>query len=472
MVSREEAARLVLERKAAGETFEGYCRAVLKEVGHAPARHHVKLIAALDDVVSGATDRLLVTMPPGSAKSTYGSVLLPGYFFMKRRGAMMIAASHTASLAELFSRRVMATIREQTLLLGYGLDPKHQAVAGWRTTHNSEYLAAGVRGPIMGRRADLAVIDDPVKSAEEADSLIVRDKVWDWYWFDLLTRLKPGGRVVLIMTRWHEDDLAGRLLAQGSGWKVLRIPAEAEEHDPIGRAPGEFLWGDQAGFDYAGDLRRKKADYAAAGRMQVWHALFQGAPRAPEGNIFKVASIAVLEARPAGGKWVRAWDLAATAQGGDYTVGALLGRSADGRYCVGDIVRLQGGPEEVERVLLATASRDRAELGAITISLPQDPGQAGKTQVAYLTRLLAGHHVISSPETGDKTQRAMPFAAQVNAGNVAMVAAWWNRILLDELGGFPAGKHDDGVDALSRAAAFLFAPAAQVRQVPISYMMR
>jgi len=470
VVSREEAARLVLERKAAGETFEGYCRAVLKELGHAPAAHHLRLIAELDDVVMGRGDRLLVTMPPGSAKSTYGSVLLPGYFFMKRPGALMIGASHTASLAELFSRRVMATIRAQKLVLGYGL--RSEAAAGWLTTNGCEYLAAGVRGPITGRRADLAVIDDPVKSAEEAESLTIRNKVWDWYWFDLLTRLRPGGRVVLIMTRWHEDDLAGRLLAQEAGWKVLRIPAEAEENDPIGRAPGEFLWGDQAGFDYAGDLRRKKAAYAAAGQMQVWHALFQGAPRAPDGNIFKVANITTIAAGPAGFKWVRAWDLAATAKAGDYTVGALLGRGPDGRFCIGDIVRLQGGPEEVGRVLLATASRDRAAFGTVTISLPQDPGQAGKTQVAYLTRLLAGSHVVSSPETGDKTQRAMPLASQVNAGNVSMVAAPWNRVLLDELGGFPSAKHDDAVDALSRAAAELMAPRAPARRVPTSYMMR
>ena len=470
MVSREEAARLVLERKRAGETFEDYCRTVLKEAGQAPATHHVKLIAALDEVVAGTTDRLLVTMPPGAAKSTYGSVLLPGYFFMKRPGAMMIAASHTASLAELFSRRVMATIRDQTMVLGYRL--KTEAAAGWLTTNGCEYLAAGVRGPIMGRRADLAVIDDPVKSAEEADSQTIRTKVWDWYWFDLLTRLKPGGRVVLIMTRWHEDDLAGRLLASECGWKVLRIPAEAEANDPIGRAPGQFLWDDQENFDYAGDLRRKKAAYAAAGQTQVWHALFQGAPRAPEGNIFKIGAITTIEARPAGFKWVRAWDLAATAKGGDYTVGALLGRGADGRFCIGDIVRLQGAPEEVERVLVATAARDRAELGALTISLPQDPGQAGKTQVAYLTRLLAGQHVTSSPETGDKTQRALPLASQVNAGNVSMLAAPWNRVLLDELGGFPAAKHDDSVDALSRAAATLIVPSTPVRLVPTSYMMR
>ena len=127
--------------------------------------------------------------------------------------------------------------------LGYHLHANRHAAGQWQTTERGEYFATGIRGPLIGRRADLVIIDDPVKSEAEADSLLLRDRVWNWYRFDVTTRLKPRGRVVLIMTRWHMDDLAGRLLAQHPAeWRVLRLPALAEENDPLERPPGAALW--------------------------------------------------------------------------------------------------------------------------------------------------------------------------------------------------------------------------------------
>ena len=187
----------------------------------------------------------MVLMPPGSAKSTYASLLFPAWWFTQHPDSSVIATSHTTSLAEHFGRQVRELVREYGITLGYGLHAGQQAAGHWQTSGKGEYFAAGIRGPLTGRRADLVIIDDPIKSQAEADSPVLRERLWNWYRFDLTTRLKPRGRIVLIMTRWHEDDLAGRLLAQNPAeWHLIRLPALAEENDPLRRPPGTALWPD------------------------------------------------------------------------------------------------------------------------------------------------------------------------------------------------------------------------------------
>jgi predicted phage terminase large subunit-like protein len=392
----------------------------------------------------------MVNMPPGSAKSTYASVLFPAWILAQQANLTLIGASHTADLAEGFSRRVMGTIREHSQTLNMGLST--ESVSGWSVSNGGFYKSAGVGGPITGRRADIALIDDPVKSRVDADSERFREKTWEWFNADLRPRLKPGGRIVVIMTRWHEDDLGGRLVEQqGDLWKVLKLPAIAGDDDPLGREPGEWLWSDDE-YGYGQELRKVYSEYQKNGATRDWGALFQQDPRPGEGGIFKAHLIQLMDAAPAGKDIVRAWDLAATEQTGtrdpDYTVGLKMMRTAEGRYVVLDVVRLQGGPDEVEAAIINTGAADGR---AVRIGLSQDPGQAGKQQILYLTRKLAGHRVESSPETGDKATRAAPIASQVNVSNVSMVKAPWNRVFLDELGGFPSARHDDMVDALSRA---------------------
>jgi len=351
---------------------------------------------------------------------------------------------------------------------------ERRAVSDWDTTTGGQYKSAGVKGPITGRRADLAIIDDPVKSRKDADSPSYQDDTWSWYLADVRTRLKPGAAVILIMTRWHESDLGGRLLeTQGADWKVVKLPATALENDPLGRKPGELLWSDGS-YGYAGELARIKAEYEATGAMREWQALYEQDPRPGEGALFKTGQIRVLDALPPPtGRLVRAWDLAATEQVGsrdsDWTVGVLMQKTPDGAFIVRDVVRIRGGPDEVEATIVATASQDGQ---TVTVSLPQDPGQAGKGQVLYFTRKLAGRRVESSPETGSKETRAAPFASQVNVGNVSIARAAWNRPFLDELSAFPAARHDDCVDAASRAFVALISPPAPAKTVPISIMAR
>ena len=211
--------------------------------GLTPAMHHCLLLKQLNSLCRGDIDRLMVLMPPGSAKSTYTSMLFPAWWFTQHPASSLIATSHTHSLAEHFGRQVRELVREYGDQLGYGLQAGHQAAGHWRTTAKGEYFAAGVRGPLTGRRADLVIIDDPIKSQAKSDSPLLRDRLWNWYRFDLTTRLKPRGRIALVMTRWHEDDLAGRLLEQNpSEWQLIRLPALAEENDPLQRPLGTALW--------------------------------------------------------------------------------------------------------------------------------------------------------------------------------------------------------------------------------------
>ena len=447
-------------------SLSGWAAAALRPDRQTPARHHRLLLDRLDLLRTGKIDRLMVLMPPGSAKSTYASVIFPAWWLARHPGHAIIAACHTNNLATHFARRVRNLAAEHAAELGYEITPTQRANTDWTTTSGGGYFAAGVRGPVTGRRADLVLLDDPIKSHAEADSVVLRDNLWDWYRSDLLTRLKPNGRVVLIMTRWHEDDLGGRVLDSPDGWDVLKLPALAEAGDPLGRRLGEPLWPEWEG---AAALARKRA---AVG-PRVWSALYQQDPRPDKGAMFRIQAIGTLDAAPAPTRMVRAWDLAATAategRDPDWAVGLKLSRDAQGRFTVHDIVRLQGSAHEVEQAIRNTAAADGRE---VAIGLPQDPGQAGKQQVSWLASRLAGHHVASSPETGSKLVRAGGVAGQVEAGNFAVVRAPWNRAFLDELQAFPSGRKDDQVDALSRAFAMLTDLPTAARRMSMPYLAR
>jgi predicted phage terminase large subunit-like protein len=451
------------ERVAARTTLEDWARGALP-AGQVPAAHHTLLINTLRDVCDGLTDRLIVLMPPGSAKSTYSSVLFPAWWFSHHPSSNVIACSHTAALAGEFGGRLRGVIAEHGVQLGYTLGTQRSR-HDFRTSAGGSYYAVGVHGGVTGRRADLILIDDPVRSQEDADSAQRREYLWNWYHSDLLTRLKPDGRIVLIMTRWHPDDLSGRLLEREPEWRCLRLPALAESDDLLGRAPGMPLW---PAWEGAAMLERKRADMGE----RSWAAMFQQRPRPTGETLFKVSRIAVSDTESTI-QSVRGWDLAATGQLGsgdpDWTVGLKLGREASGRFVVLHVVRFRGGPHEVEAAIVQAAERDGPDT---LVSLPQDPGQAGKAQVRYLTSRLAGYHVHASRETGAKTTRAMPVASQIEAGNLALLHAPWNSSLLEELKDFPLGRKDDQIDALSRAFAELTQLVAPARTLGSGLMAR
>jgi predicted phage terminase large subunit-like protein len=409
----------------------------------------------------------MILMPPGSAKSTYASVVFPVWWFTQHPRSSIISASHSLSLAEYFSRRVRTLILKKQHYLGFSIARDQRAIDAWTTSSGGDYLSVGIRGAITGRRADLVIIDDPIKSQAEAESGRQRDHIWDWYKSDVTTRLKPGGKVVLIMTRWHPDDLGGHLLEQAqSEWRVVRLPALAETGDPLGRPVGAPLWPE---WEDHNALTRKRELIGE----RAWSALFQQMPLPSGGRLFSIDRITVVQPERNAEATVRAWDLAATGNTGrndpDWTVGIKLSRDNTGRYLILDVARIRGTPHQVEELIVSTAHKDGTK---VIVAIPEDPGQAGKSQMSYLTRQLAGFHVVSSRETGSKATRAMPLASQVEAGNVSVIRAEWSRALLDEMRDFPWGRKDDQVDALVRAFTTLTMRPRPSGSIPVSILGR
>jgi predicted phage terminase large subunit-like protein len=430
-------------------------------LGQAPAKHHLAILDRLEDVSSGKIDRLMLLLPPGHGKSIYASVVFPAWWFSQHPATSIITACHTADLADHFARRVRELVRDQSAMLGYGLSREDRAAARWRTTNHSDYYACGIRGPITGRRADLVLIDDPIKSHTEADSASARDSLWNWYRSDLATRLKPGGRIILIMTRWHEDDIGGRLLEADPDWTIVKLPALAEDDDPLGRKPGEALWPE---WENEAALDRKRRTVGS----RVWQSLFQQNPAPASDALFATTRITVIDELPTLTREIRAWDLAATlpteGRDPDWTVGLKLGVTNEGLYVVTDVIRIRAGPTEVANTIIATANHDGAET---IVGLPQDPGQAGKQQIAWLSNRLAGYRVKASPETGSKLLRATQSAAAIDTGSLSLLRAGWNRSFLEELREFPQGRKDDQVDALSRAFSLAIQTTAKPRRMDI-----
>jgi predicted phage terminase large subunit-like protein len=301
----------------------------------------------------------------------------------------------------------------------------------------------GVGAGVTGYGGDLIVIDDPIRSRDDASSLVYRDRVWDWYTNDLYTRLEPGGSVILIMTRWHEDDLAGRILASpdSPNWTVISLPAEAEEDDPLGRQLGEPLWPER--YDSAALAERRMVlgiDYSA---------LYQQRPLPREGEMFKRAWFEIVDAIPVGARLVRYWDKAGTAGGGAYTAGVLAAFHAGITYIV-DVVRGQWGTGDREATIRQTTELDKAR-GHVVTWIEQEPGSGGKESAEATIRNLAGFAVYADRVTGSKEIRAEPLAAQAMAGNVKIVRGPWNAGFIDELTSFPSGVRRDQVDAASGA---------------------
>ncbi len=467
-LSPQEAARLLLLRRSARESIIGYAQAI--DIPGAPvsdsedcetfapvesslAQHHKLILESLDRISRTPHGRLMIFAPPGSAKSSYASVVFPSAFLGREPGRRLILASYGDDLARKMGKRTRSIIRQDRYqgIFGTALTSDSQAAQEFALTNGSEYMACGILSGVTGNRAHGLVIDDPIKGRQQANSQAVRETTWSAYQDDLKTRLVPGGWICLIQTRWHELDLAGRILPEnwkgesgiircrdGMDWEVICLQARCEtDTDPLGRAQGEYLWPEW--FD-----RQHWAQFEAS--PITWASLYQQRPSPLEGGLFKPDKIEIVEAIPSGTRFVRAWDFAATQDGGDWTVGAKMGITPSGKPIIADIVRFRGGPEAVEEALLNTARRDSRN---VRIRIPQDPGQAGKAQAESFVRMLSGFSVHALPVTGDKVTRAEPFAAQVNVGNVLMLRADWNDALISEMRMFPNGNHDDQIDAVS-----------------------
>lgn len=440
--------------------------------------HHRVLCTYLDSFVSGEIPRLMVFMPPRHGKSELVSRRLPAYILGREPRTSIIATSYSADLASRMNRdvqRIIDTPAYQAVFPNTRLYGKNiRTVATGSYLRNSDifeivsysgvYRSAGVGGGITGMGANYALIDDPIKNREEADSQTYRDAIWEWYTSTFYTRLEKHGAILLTLTRWHEDDLAGRLLnlmasdPRADQWTVLRFPAIAEpgERTPEDTRPdGEPLWPEKYDAAQLETIRFQ-------GERQ-WSALYQQRPRAREGAMFKQGRVGFEDAAPAQARRVRRWDIASSAGKGDYSAGVLESWVAPGLVFIEDVTRGQWAGDERDRIMRETAERDRAR-GSVTQLVPQDPGAAGKDQAAHFTRLLGGFSVSVERESGDKVTRADPFASQWNAGNVRIVRGPWNAAYVDELLAFPNGRNDDQVDGSSGGYNWL---AARIAAAPV-----
>jgi hypothetical protein len=246
--------------------------------GFDPAKHHQLIISEIESFLTSGDEVLLLFAPPGSAKSTYVSVLLPSWYLANNPTHSILAATHNVEFAERWGRRIRNDIAADENVLGIKLSEDSKAAARWSLESGGEYYGVGAGTGISGFRANLGVGDDLFGSREDAYSETVRQKRWDWYQDDFSARLKPGAKRILMNTRWHEEDVAGRVLEQIErkeiSGRVISISAIAEEDDPLGRQPGEYLWDEPEGYNYAAFLKARQRETSP----MMWAALYQQAP--------------------------------------------------------------------------------------------------------------------------------------------------------------------------------------------------
>ena len=422
--------------RAARNSLAGYIDYL--DVGVVPAAHHALLIRELEALERGECSRLMVLMPPGSAKSTYGSVLFPPWYLGRNPGTAILGVSNTTTLAERFSRRArnIVSMPQHTQVFGETVSAESSAAGSWETTRGSEYFAAGVGATITGRRADLGLIDDPVKSREEADSENTREKQWDWYVNDYLTRLKPGARQILIQTRWHEDDLAGRILArEAARWRVVKLPMEAVENDPLGRKPGERLWAEWFTEEMVADAKLNR---------RSWSALYQQEPSPDDGTFFRREWFKLVDPNTVRGHAYTTGDFAVTEGGGDFTE---LGthRYADGVLTLGvDGWFGQTSADVWIDKLLDQVGRHKP------LAFFGESGPIRRSVEPFLLRRMNERRAFVRLEwlarPHDKPTMARSLQAMAASGKVQIADTEYGNRLLTQLLQFPAGKRDDAVD--------------------------
>lgn len=467
------------------------------------APKHVRLLCWVLYLSSiGYSKRTAVSMPPGHGKSEATDVWFPAWDLEVRPDDRIILASYGQELAEEWGKKVRMVLTDAQDQVSVRLRQDSQASNRWRTEAGGGMWAVGAGGSITGRRARLFVIDDPFKGFDDSHSPRQRQGVWDWYRSVARTRLLPGASIVIVQTRWHEEDLIGKVTEQGN-WTHVRMPALAEEDETIetvlgpefvarcrrdgiwlpewNRKQGEPLWPwmvepceavpDGVPWFSKEELEETRQEVGE----YIWSSLYQQHPVALDGELFKRHSWNRVDEAPAGLQLVRRWDMAATEGGGDWTAGCLMGRSKDGRTYVLDVRRARFGPSGVEKFIRQTADEDREKYGSkLLIKIEQEGGSAGKNVAQhYVANVLAGFNVVFEGSSGDKTVRALPLAAQQEAGNVFLVRRMtaegpvtptWFDDFIEEAAAFPNGRNDDMVDVASLAFTDLTAmPRSRAR---------
>lgn len=429
--------------------------------GYEHAAHQVAIDEKLKQVAAyirsdgrEGIGRLMIFMPPRHGKTLTASRLFPAWLVGQMPDLRIIMASYGAKLAtrnSRFIRNAIGTERYQGFYPGVRLSDDTAAANEWDIAeHGGGMMAVGVGSGITGHGAKLIIVDDPVKSRAEAESETYRQRCKDWYTDDLLTRLEePGGAIVIMQTRWHQDDLSGWLLREDDEqeWDVLCLPAIADKDDQIGREVGAALWPARYPLDKLTKRQRDIGDYSFA-------ALYQQSPVPSQGGLFKREKFNIIDVPPADiVRTVRFWDLAMSERtSADYTCGGLMGITVKGRLVILDVVREQLDWDFVEPKIAGQTLLDERKV------------QVGVETAFYQTRavkkLLArpelhGFSIQGIRPDTDKFTRALPFAARVGEGMVDVLRRSWTEPLVEELCSFPYGVNDDQVDMCSGAYLML-----------------
>lgn len=418
----------------------------------------------LESLAETTGRRLLICAPPQFGKSVIVSQRFPPWLLGKKPEHRIKLACYNITHATSFGkiiRDIVQSSEYRNLFRNPGLElPKVSSAESWSTfarlqlrDSQPSFKALGLATGFVGQGVDTLIIDDPYASPEEAYSETINKRVHSFWSDTAKPRINEKTNVVVMFHRYQEYDLAGWLMEQEPDeWELIRYAAVADgdyRHpvtekiysDPLGRQEGEYL-SDRFSPEW---MEKQQAN------SFVWLSQFQGRPTAKGGLFFKSEWFEIIGAVPAGCTRIRYWDKAGADEGkGDFTVGVLMARDSKGFFYVEDVVRGQWTAHPRNEKIKQTAELDNQKYGNVEIHIEQPPGLA-KESTDEVVRLLAGYSVYADPVRGDKVERAEPFKAQCEAGNVKLVRGEWNRKYLDELAAFPAGKNDDQVDASSGA---------------------
>ena len=416
--------------------------------GHFVVAPHVLLVAhALAEIASGRLKRLIIVMPPRHGKSETVSHWFPVWLLDLFPHWRIMLASYEATFASEWGWKVRESIKAHEDNLRVRLSEDFAARSAWYTAVGGAMFTAGVGGPFTGRGGNVLILDDLFKNYEQAFSAVIREKVWNWYLSTAFTRLEPGGAQVAMFTRWHEDDLIGRLIAHGEEtgepWLVLRLPALAEDDDLLGRAPGEALWPQRYPAARLQSIRRTLGPY-------LWEAMYQQNPSPPEGAIFRKSWWRFYHEMPSPLSFdevIQSWDMAFKGMDdSDFVVGQVWGRIGADRFLL-DQIR-----ERLDFVGTVKAFRNlSAKWPQATVKLVEDKAN-GPAVISTLRNEIPG--ILAWPAEGSKESRAYATTGVVEAGNVWLPdtsLAPWVHDFVEELGRFPTGTNDDQVDAFTQA---------------------
>lgn len=414
-----------------------------------PYPHLLHLNDLLLDAAAGKIPRLMILMPPQHGKSELVSRWFPAWFLGVHPDKKVILASYEHTYAASWGRKARDVLVEcGQPLFGVRIRQDVRAMDWWETSAGGAMYSAGAGGAITGKGCEVLILDDLIKNSEEASSEIVRESVWQWYLTVARSRVHDGGSIVMVCTRWHDDDPAGRLIRNmesgGERWTVVRLPAVAEEDEQFGlwtRRAGEPLCPELYSLENLRETERTVGPH-------TWAGLYQQQPYVVGGGFFRTPFPKLDHPVPVGAR-VRMWDLAASPGKGDWTVGLLLAKVGPQEFVIEDVVRGRWAPGERNAVIRRTAERDG--LGVLQL-FEEEPGSGGIAQSDSLRQVLAGYRARFEKATGDKTVRADPVAGYSFSGRIKVVGdPPWLREFEAELEAFPNGRYDDQVDALSGA---------------------